>query len=106
MNRKRMFWGALGLISLLLFLIPADSQAQKFLTRPIEFVCHAAPGGGSDIMARMMQTVIEKEKLCPQPVTVVNRPGGGGASSGVAVSGWRTPWPVPRGWRRGSTSSS
>jgi putative tricarboxylic transport membrane protein len=70
-----------------LLLMPGDSQAQKFLTKPIEFVCHAAVGGGSDIMARMMQTVIEKEKLCPQPVAVVNRAGGGGAIAFAYVAG-------------------
>ena len=68
-------------------LLPADSQAQKFLNKPIEFVCHAAVGGGSDIMARFMQSVIEKEKLCPQPVAVVNRAGGGGAIAFAYVAG-------------------
>ncbi len=68
-------------------LLPVDSQAQKFLNKPIEFVCHAAVGGGSDIMARFMQSVIEKEKLCPQPVTVVNRSGGGGAIAFAYVAG-------------------
>ena len=68
-------------------LLPVDSQAQKFLTKPIEFVCHAAVGGGSDIMARMMQSFIEREKLCSQPVTVVNRAGGGGAIAFAYVAG-------------------
>jgi len=101
MNRKRMFWGALALVSSLFFLIPAESQAQKFLTKPVEFVCHAAPGGGSDIMARMMQTVIEKEKLCPQPVTVVNRPGGGGAIAFAYVAGKKGD---PHFWLTATTS--
>jgi len=101
MNRKRMFWGALGLISSFIFLIPAESQAQKFLNKPVEFVCHAAPGGGSDIMARMMQTVIEKEKLCPQPVTVVNRPGGGGAIAFAYVAGKKGD---PHFWLTATTS--
>ena len=30
----------------LLLVAPAGSQAQSPLTKPIEFVCHAAPGGG------------------------------------------------------------
>jgi putative tricarboxylic transport membrane protein len=68
-------------------LLPVDSQAQKFLTKPIEFVCHAAVGGGSDIMARMMQSFIEREKLCSQPVAVVNRAGGGGAIAFAYVAG-------------------
>jgi putative tricarboxylic transport membrane protein len=101
MNRERMLWGALGIISSVIFLIPAESQAQKFLTKPVEFVCHAAPGGGSDIMARMMQSVIEKEKLCPQPVAVVNRPGGGGAIAFAYVAGKKGD---PHFWLTATTS--
>jgi putative tricarboxylic transport membrane protein len=48
-------------------------------TRPIEFVISTAPGGGSDIYARFMQGVIEKQKLSPQPVNPVNKEGGSGA---------------------------
>src|SRR5438309_8833381 len=48
-------------------------------TRPIEFVISTAPGGGSDIYARFMQGVIEKNKFSPQPVQPVNKEGGSGA---------------------------
>ncbi len=48
-------------------------------TRPVEFVISTAPGGGSDIYARVMQGIIEKEKLSPQPVQPVNKEGGAGA---------------------------
>ena len=48
-------------------------------TRPVEFVISTAPGGGSDIYARFMQGVMEKNKLAPQPVTPVNKEGGAGA---------------------------
>jgi|SRR5438270_1880582 len=48
-------------------------------TRPIEFVISTAPGGGSDIYARFMQGVIEKQKLSPQPVQPVNKEGASGA---------------------------
>lgn len=47
--------------------------------RPVEFVISTAPGGGSDIYARFMQGVIEKNKLSPQPVQPVNKEGGSGA---------------------------
>ena len=81
-------WFVLLIVPLFsLLLMPGGSHAQKFLTKPIEFVCHAAVGGGSDIMARMMQAIIEKEKLCPQTVTVVNRAGGGGAIAFAYVAG-------------------
>jgi hypothetical protein len=68
-------WVAALIFSLFWFL-PGESQAQKFPNKSIEFVCHAAAGGGSDIMARMMQSVIEREKRVPVVVAVVNRPGG------------------------------
>jgi putative tricarboxylic transport membrane protein len=48
-------------------------------TRPVEFVISTAPGGGSDIYARFMQGVMEKNRLAPQPVTPVNKEGGAGA---------------------------
>ncbi|MBI3637348.1 MAG: tripartite tricarboxylate transporter substrate binding protein [Candidatus Rokubacteria bacterium] len=48
-------------------------------TKPVEFVISTAPGGGSDIYARVMQGIIDKNKLSPQPVTPVNKDGGSGA---------------------------
>ncbi len=101
MRKKSIFLGSWLLILLSGWNSVAESQAQKFLTKPIEFVCHAAPGGGSDIMARMMQTVIEKEKLCPQPVAVVNRPGGGGAIAFAYVAGKKGD---PHFWLTATTS--
>ena len=65
--------------SIMSFLYARDAHAQKFLTKPIEFVCHAAAGGGSDIFARVVQSIIEKEKLTSHPIAVVNRAGGNGA---------------------------
>ena len=55
------------------------SAAAAQPTRPVEFVISTAPGGGSDIYARFMQGVIEKQKLSPQPVQPVNKEGGSGA---------------------------
>ena len=48
-------------------------------TKPVEFVISTAPGGGSDIYARKMQSIIDTLKLSPQPVTPVNKDGGSGA---------------------------
>jgi putative tricarboxylic transport membrane protein len=72
---------ALALIFAWFLFLPGESQAQKFLNKPVEFVVHAAAGGGSDIMARMMASIIEKEKLIPVTVAVVNRPGGSSAET-------------------------
>jgi putative tricarboxylic transport membrane protein len=48
-------------------------------SRPVEFVISTAPGGGSDIYARAMQGIIEKNKYSPQPVQPLNKEGGSGA---------------------------
>jgi putative tricarboxylic transport membrane protein len=45
----------------------------------VEFVVPFAPGGGADIMARVIQKIITEQKLVPVPVNIVNKPGGGGA---------------------------
>jgi len=48
-------------------------------THPVEFVISTAPGGGSDIYARAMASIIENKKFSPQPVTPLNKEGGSGA---------------------------
>ena len=56
------------------------SFAQGFKpTRPVELVVHTGPGGGSDVLARAVAVMIEKENLLPVRVQVVNKPGGGSA---------------------------
>jgi putative tricarboxylic transport membrane protein len=56
--------------------------AQPFQpTRPVDIVVHNAPGGGSDLLARFIASVVEKEKLMPVRTTVSNRPGGGSATA-------------------------
>lgn len=50
------------------------SCAQTFqLSRPIDLVVHSAPGGGSDVFAREIVAMVEKEKLLAQPIRVVNK---------------------------------
>ncbi|MFL4988776.1 MAG: tripartite tricarboxylate transporter substrate binding protein, partial [Microvirga sp.] len=44
--------------------------------KPIEFIATAGPGGGTDNLARTIQSIITKHKLIDQPVVVVNKPGG------------------------------
>ncbi len=48
-------------------------------TKPIEFIATAGPGGGTDIFARTVQSIIVKHKLASQPIVVVNKGGGSGA---------------------------
>ena len=56
-------------------------------TKPVEFIVPAGTGGGADIMARFIAPLIEKHKLSPQPVVVVNRSGGAGAEGFLYVKG-------------------
>lgn len=53
----------------------ADWKPEK----PVEIVALNAPGGGSDRIARIFIKILQDRKLVPTPVSVVNRPGGGGA---------------------------
>ncbi len=53
--------------------------AQAYPSKPVEFVVHTTPGGGTDVFARAVSEIIARDKLLPQPVTVSNRTGGGGA---------------------------
>ena len=60
----------------------STALAQSFRpTRPIEAVVHTGPGGGSDLFARAVAAMIETEKLLPQRITVINKPGGAAAAA-------------------------
>ena len=48
-------------------------------SKPIEFIATAGPGGGTDNIARAVQSIITKYKLIDQPIVVVNKGGGSGA---------------------------
>lgn len=55
------------------------AYAQPFPAKPIEMVIHSNPGAGQDVFGRLFADICAREKLLPQPFTVVNRPGGSGA---------------------------
>jgi putative tricarboxylic transport membrane protein len=58
------------------------SAAQGFKpAKPIELVVHTGPGGGNDVLARAIAGIVEKEKLLPVRMQVVNKPGGGGLTA-------------------------
>ena len=52
-------------------------------TKSIEFVATAGPGGGTDTLARTVQSIVTKHKLVDQPVIVSNKAGGSGAEGYV-----------------------
>ena len=55
------------------------ASAQTWPSRPIEFVVHTAPGGGTDLFARVVSEIITKNKFLEQPINIANRAGGSGA---------------------------
>ena len=59
--------------------LPGYGQAAAYPSRPLEIVAPANPGGGWDALARTINRALEVEKLYPQPMAVLNKPGGGGA---------------------------
>jgi putative tricarboxylic transport membrane protein len=61
------------------FALAAGQAGAYQPARTVEVVVHTGPGGGSDLLARAVATMIEKEKLLPVRMQVVNKTGGGGA---------------------------
>ncbi len=57
-------------------------------TRPVEFVVTAGPGGGTDIFARTIQSIIGKYELMKAPVIVTNKGSAGGAEGFVYTAGY------------------
>ncbi|MDF2523095.1 MAG: hypothetical protein K0R31_736 [Clostridiales bacterium] len=51
--------------------------------KSIEFIVPVAAGGGADIFARTIVKIATDNKFCPQPIVVVNKPGG---SSSIGFS--------------------
>jgi len=67
------------LIASLLAAGVSSAYAQGFTpSRPIDFLVHTGPGAGSDLFARGVAAVLEKNKLVPQRIQINNRTGGGG----------------------------
>ena len=61
------------------------AQADWAPTKTVDIIVHTGPGGGSDLLARAVATMIEKEKLSPVRMQVINKPGGNGAVAAAAI---------------------
>jgi tripartite-type tricarboxylate transporter receptor subunit TctC len=59
--------------------LAADAADAWEPTKPVEFVVPAGTGGGADQMARLIAPLVDKYKLSPRPLIVVNKAGGAGA---------------------------
>ena len=65
--------------------VAGGAMAQKFPDRPITLVVPWGAGGGTDAVARMIGSLMEKD--LGQPVNVVNRTGGSGVVGHSAIAG-------------------
>ena len=70
MTMRILFAGAAVLAALGGLHSPAQGQGFK-PTRPVEAVVHTGPGGGSDVLARAVALMMEKEKLLPTDRAIV-----------------------------------
>ena len=70
-------------------LAPVTVSSQPYPAKPIEMVIHTNPGGGQDVVGRLITEINNREKLLPQPFTNVNRPGGSGAVASTFLKGKR-----------------
>jgi putative tricarboxylic transport membrane protein len=67
-------------LTVLAALLPLGTQAQNWKPeKPVELIIGTTPGGPQDRHGRLMQRIFQERKLFDQPVSVSNRPGGGGA---------------------------
>ena len=73
------------LVAVAFFCSPAWAAWEP--SKPIEFVIPAGTGGGADQMARLIAGIVEKHKLSPRPIIVVNKSGGAGAEGFLQVKG-------------------
>jgi Uncharacterized protein conserved in bacteria len=53
--------------------------------KPVEFIIPAGPGGGADIMARFVSSIVSKHNLSPKPWIVINKSAGAGAEGFMYV---------------------
>ena len=78
---------ALGTASLALSVPAFAWQPDK----PINFIIMAGKGGGADKMARLMQSIVEKDSLASRPLVPVNKSGGSGAEALIAAKSSNDP---------------
>ncbi len=72
----RRFMGMLGMLACVL---AHGALAQAWQpARHVELVAASAAGGGSDRLARLIQTILQEHKIVEVPVTVMNKPAAGG----------------------------
>ena len=77
---------AVSVALLSLLSVGGNANAQWKPTKRVDVIVHTGPGGGSDLLARAIAAMMEKEKLLPVRMQVLNRPGGNGAVAAAAIA--------------------
>lgn len=67
--------------------VPSDAHAEWSPVKPVEMIIMAGAGGGADQMARLIQSIIEKNDLSPRPFIPINKAGGSGAEALTYLKG-------------------
>ncbi len=65
---------------------PAKAQPAWKPEKSVEIVVGTSPGGPQDRMGRMLQKILQEQRLVDVPVSVENKPGGGGAVALAALA--------------------
>jgi putative tricarboxylic transport membrane protein len=79
--KRRNLAAALVALTASTVMVSTNALAAWTPKKPIDFVIMAGKGGGADKMARLLQSIVEKNKWSPRPLVPVNKPGGSGAEA-------------------------
>jgi putative tricarboxylic transport membrane protein len=77
METRKMAFAVVGVLLFTLFVTLPVARAADYPDKPLEVIVHSAPGGGSDLFARQVAAILDKEGIVKQKIQVVNRTGGG-----------------------------
>lgn len=66
---------ATALVATFFITTPAAGQGWK-PEKPVELLVSSAPGGSNDRIARIIQKIVQEQKLAASPISVINKPGG------------------------------
>ncbi len=84
---RRSFQGVVfALVAVLVCVAGTPAAGEWKPSRPIQFVVPYAPGGGSDVLARSIESFIKAEKLSPVPIIISNQAGGSGTIGMTSVA--------------------